>query len=326
MKVLITGHRGFIASNLPRAFEGLGHEVVNPASIGLQHVLQTGEHCVFQNSEQDWERELRRLNIDVIIHNAAAVGTDVVALNPSFATQTNVTGTYNICRAADKTGIPVLFLGTTVIYDTVRYQDVPIVETSAHAPRTFYGSLKLAGEHVVRSHCKRWSIVRPLFCYGGVGDNNSLIAKGFYGAATGKQQIDMFLDPNKVKDYMRVEDFCDAVATVAHRGMWGEDWNVAAETPETTGKIVELMSAIACKDLTGVVQWYPGTDYLGNHRLSSQKFRDASGWTPKHSLCGGLEKSWDDIQRNLGSTEYNPLRYLEAAKNRGLDLTQFFNQ
>ena len=125
---------------------------------------------------------------------------------------------------------------------------------------------------------------------------------------------------------LRVEDFCDAVATVAHRGMWGEDWNVAAETPETTGKIVELMSAIACKDLTGVVQWYPGTDYLGNHRLSSQKFRDASGWTPKHSLCGGLEKSWDDIQRNLGSTEYNPLRYLEDAKNRGLDLTQFFNQ
>jgi|694.fasta_scaffold101577_4 nucleoside-diphosphate-sugar epimerase len=326
MKVLITGHRGFIASNLPRAFRELGHEVINPQDISLSQQLPTGEHCVYGNSEQSWEAELRRLNVDVVVHNAAAVGTDVVALNPNFATLSNVTGTYNICRAADKADIPVLFLGTTVIYDTDRYQEAPIVESSHHAPRTFYGALKLAGEHVVRSHCKRWSIVRPLFCYGGVGDNNSLIAKTFYGAATGKQQIDMFLDPNKVKDYMRVEDFCDAVALVAHKGLWGEDWNVAAETPETTGKIVEMMSEIACKDLEGVVQWYPGTDYLGNHRLSSQKFRDASGWSPRHDLGGGLAKSWSDIQSNLGSTEYNPLKYLEDAKARGVDLTQFFNR
>jgi len=326
MKVLITGHRGFIASNLPKAFNDLGHDVISPNDVRLPIILVTGEHCVFNNSEEDWEKEIRRLGVDVVVHNAAVVGTDVVALNPTFATLSNVTGTYNVCRAADKAGIPVLFLGTTVIYDTDRYQNEPIMETSSHAPRTFYGSLKLSGEHIVRSHCKKWSIVRPLFCYGGVGDNNSLIAKGFYGAATGKQQIDMFLDPSKIKDYMRVEDFCDAVALVAHRGMWGEDWNVAAETPESTGKIVDMMSDIACKDLEGVVRWYPGTDYLGNHRLSSQKFRDASGWTPKFDLCGGLEKSWNDIQHNLGSTEYNPLRYLEDAKSRGLDLAQFFNR
>ena len=189
-----------------------------------------------------------------------------------------------------------------------------------------YGSLKLAGEHIVRAHSTKWSIVRPLFCYGGVGDNNSLIANGFFGAAHGKEKIDMFLDPKKIKDYMRVEDFCDAVATVVDKELWNDDWNVAAETPENTGRIVEMMSEISCKDLKGVVKWHPGTDYLGNHRLSSQKFRDASGWTPKFDLYGGLEKSWNDIQRNLGSTDYNPLRYLEDAKKRGIDLTQFFNR
>ena len=219
-----------------------------------------------------------------------------------------------------------MFLGTTVIYNTELYQGSWIAERSSHGPKTYYGALKLAGEHVVKSHVSKWSIVRPLFCYGGVGDNNSLIAKGFYGAATGKQQIDMFLDPNKIKDYMRVEDFCDAVATVVDKELWNDDWNVAAETPETTGKIVEMMSKISCKELKGVVKWHPGTDYLGNHRLSSQKFRDASGWTPKFDLYSGLEKSWNDIQRNLGSTDYNPLRYLEDAKNRGIDLKQFFNQ
>ena len=326
MKILITGHRGFIASNLPRAFKELDHEIINPNQLKLTHKLSTGEHCVYRNSEDDWARELKRLKVDVVIHNAAAVGTDVVALNPGEATLSNVTGTYNISRAAEKVGAAVLFLGTTVIYNTELYQSSWIAERSSHGPRTYYGSLKLAGEYIVKSHCSKWSVVRPLFCYGGVGDNNSLIAKGFFGAATGKQQIDMFLDPGKIKDYMRVEDFSDAVATVVDKELWNNDWNVAAETPETTGKIVEMMSAIACKELKSVVRWHPGTDYLGNHRLSSQKFRDASGWSPKHDLYNGLEKSWNDIQRNLGSTDYNPLRYLEDAKNRGIDLKQFFNQ
>lgn len=326
MKILITGHRGFIASNLPRAFKELDHEIVNPNQLKLTHKLSTGEHCVYRNSEDDWARELKRLKVDVVIHNAAAVGTDVVALNPGEATLSNVTGTYNISRAAEKARAAVLFLGTTVIYNTELYQSSWIAERSTHGPRTYYGSLKLSGEYIVKSHCSKWAVVRPLFCYGGVGDNNSLIAKGFFGAATGKQQIDMFLDPGKIKDYMRVEDFSDAVATVVDKELWNNDWNVAAETPETTGKIVEMMSAIACKELKSVVRWHPGTDYLGNHRLSSQKFRDASGWSPKHDLYNGLEKSWNDIQRNLGSTDYNPLRYLEDAKNRGIDLKQFFNQ
>lgn len=327
MKILITGHRGFIASNLPKSFEELDYEVIKPSRLNLPHKLgTTGEPCVYRNSEDDWAREIKRLGVDVVVHNAAVVGTDVVALNPTEASLSNVNGAYNICRAAEKAGAAVLYLGTTVIYNTELYQSSWIAERSAHAPRTFYGSLKLAGEHIVRSHSTKWSIVRPLFCYGGVGDNNSLIAKGFYGAATGKQQIDMFLDPNKIKDYMRVEDFCDAVVTVVDKELWNDDWNVAAETPENTGKIVEMMSQISCKDLKSVVKWHPGTDYLGNHRLSSQKFRDASGWTPKFDLYSGLEKSWNDIQHNLGSTDYNPLRYLEDAKKRGVDLKQFFNQ
>ena len=100
MKILITGHRGFIASNLPHAFADLDHEVIDSDRLRLRHMLPTGEHCVYRNSEDDWAREIKRLKIDVVVHNAAAVGTDVVALNPDEATLSNVSGTYNICRAA----------------------------------------------------------------------------------------------------------------------------------------------------------------------------------------------------------------------------------
>lgn len=326
MNVLITGHSGFIASNLVRSFVCAGHNVVPHTSISLPFVLKTGEHCVFRNESKAWEDEFNRLGVDLVVHNAAVVGTDVVALNPDDATLSNVTGTYNICRAADRCNIPVLYLGTTVIYDTARYQKCEIIEDSLRGPTTLYGSLKLAGEHIVKSHCKKWAIARPLFCYGGVGDNNSLIAKGFFAAIAGKKDVDMFLDPTKVKDYMRVEDFCDAVALIGDRQLWGEDWNVSAETPHSTGDIINMMSKISGYNIADVVKWYPATDYLGNHRLSSQKFREIACWTPKYDLYSGLEKSWNDLLINRDSTGYNPLQYLEAARLKGLDLTQFFNQ
>jgi len=326
MRVLITGQNGFIASNLPRALNKLGHDVISLSNIKLPHVLATGEHCIHRNNESLWENEMSWLGVNVVIHNAAMVGTDVVALNPEEATLSNVAGTYNICRAANKLKIPVLYIGTTVIYDTSKYQDTAIVETSDLAPTTLYGSLKLASEFIVKSHCRKWAIVRPLFCYGGIGDNNSLIAKGFYGALKNKTQIDMFLDKTKIKDYMRVEDFCDAVALVLDKGLWGQDWNVAAETPQTTGDVVSMMGSVSGMNYDNIVKWHPATDYLGNHRLSSQKFRDASGWSPKFTLYGGLEKSWSDIQSNLGASGYNPLQYLEDAKSRNIDLTQFFNR
>ena len=202
MRVMITGEEGFIAKNLPASFEALGHEFVSLLNNKSLTCLDTGEPCVYRNTEDQWAEELSKNEVDLIVHNAAVVGTDVVALNSSESTQSNVTGTYNICRAARKLNIPVCYIGTTVIYDTAAYQRNVIHETSVRYPRTLYGIQKRASEDIVMSVCKDYNIVRPLFAYGGVGDMNSLISKTFYAATKGVEEIDMFLDPSKIKDYM----------------------------------------------------------------------------------------------------------------------------
>ena len=207
MNVLITGENGFIARNLAKSFAKVGEEIVTLASEDLERTA-AGEVCVWRNSESTWAKILAENKIGLVVHNAAVVGTDVVALNPYEATHSNVTGTYTICRAANSLGVPVCYMGTTVIYDTKLYQDSQIVETSTLGPNTLYGAHKLASEYIVKSHCDRWLIMRPLFAYGGVGDMNSLIAKSFFAALDDSvDSIDMFLDPTKTKDYLHVEDF-----------------------------------------------------------------------------------------------------------------------
>ncbi len=324
MRVLVTGEKGFIAQNLPKSFEKLGSSVVNTDSLAGFERISTGEICVHRNSSEKWADLFVNENIDAVIHNAAKVGTDVVALDHTESVLTNVDGTYNIITAANIAKIPVCYMGTTVIYDTPKYQDSAITETSEQSPNTLYGALKQVSETILRSQAKQWSIIRPLFAYGGVGDMNSLVAKSFYShlRRSGKQ-LDMFLDPQKKKDYLHVEDYCDAVATACVGDFWCDDFNVAAETPYTVGEIVDMMSDACGKDLSYMISWKPETDYLGNHVLSTEKFRKASGWSPQIPLKSGIIRSWRSILSNRDE-DYNPLKHLEEASDRGIDLTQFF--
>ena len=323
MRVLITGEAGFIAKNLRETFEGLGHEVTSVDDANVLKLSKTGEMCVHRNSPEAWTWHLQNLSVDVVVHNAAVVGTDVVALDPAEAALSNVVGCYNLSLACKAAGIPICYMGTTVVYDTAKYQTSSITELSSKNPVTFYGCQKLAGEHIISSHAKDWMVIRPLFAYGGRGDMNSLIAKSIYACLTDREQIDMFLDPTKIKDYLHVQDFCEAVTLACERGLWGDDYNIAAETPLRTLTILEMLSEIVSNKLTGIIKWHPKTDYLGNHMLSSEKFRSKTGWSPKIDLRTGISKVHQTIS-NMG-TEYNPLTHLDRAEKEGIDLTQFFN-
>ena len=120
---------------------------------------------------------------------------------------------------------------------------------------------------------------------------------------------------------MHVYDFADGVLTAIQQQLWMSDWNIAAETPCNTGDIVNMIEKICNLDLTGVIQWHTKTDYLGNHRLSSKSFRSISGWSPCISLGEGIEMTFESILKAEG---YNPLRYLEEAKRRNIDLTEYY--
>jgi len=325
MRIFITGEKGFIGRNLVERMKQYDDMefvtgILSAASQNM-HYHKAGEPCVHLNDVATWKEFFSKHNVDVVIHNAAAVGTDVVALDPIKSTSTNVAGTYNICRAAKQLNIPVCYMGTTVIYDTKKYQYETIKEDSSRGPHTLYGCQKLCAEDIVKSQTNKWMIVRPLFAYGGIGDMNSLIAKSIYASLNEKKDIDMFLDPEKIKDYMHVNDYCDAVLTAIDRDLWNNDWNVAAETPLKTGEIIDMIQTLTGKDLTDTVRWHPKTDYLGNHMLSSWKFRKASGWSSKIDLTTGINMSFESI---VGAEGYNPLRYLEEAKARYIDLTKFY--
>ena len=99
MNIFITGEKGFIGRNLVRKLKDFNFdhvpsdaEITTPNDIDLKF-HKPGELCVHQNDITAWKEFFFRNKVDVVIHNAAVVGTDVVALNATKATLTNVAGT-----------------------------------------------------------------------------------------------------------------------------------------------------------------------------------------------------------------------------------------
>jgi nucleoside-diphosphate-sugar epimerase len=325
MKIGITGEKGFIAVNFAKELENLGHEFVsfdNSYAMDNMNYTKTNEVCVYSNDVNDWVELFKNCEIDAVVHNAAVVGTDVVALNPDQAVCTNVLGTTKITEAANIAGILNVYIGTTVIYDTYRYQDTDITEESALYPRTNYAVQKLAGEQIVRNNADNYLIVRPLFAYGGKGDMNSLISKTLYGVKNNISNIDMFLNPEKIKDYMHVNDFCYNVIKLMETDIRNDDFNITAENPHNTQEIVSLMEEVTGQDLTSVIKWHPKTDYLGNHRLTNQKYITAIGSSRTRSLKEGIRESWESIIES--DNTFNPLKHLQQAKREDVDLVRHY--
>lgn len=304
MKVCITGQNGFIGRNLVKAvsdWPSLDYVPLLYEDGGEVDILDVDLVEMFEG-------------VDVVVHNAAIVGTDVVNLQGGLATKVNVIGTQHVVECANAVGARVVLIGTTAAYDVEKYQEKWLTEDSAQNPTSLYGIQKFAQEMIVKRLAKRWQIVRPLFCFGGEGDMNSLIAKVVYGSLFAPDTpVHMHLDPTMYKDWLYVTDFCDAVCIAICQGAEGDHWNVSRETPRTPFEVVDAIQ-YELRRHTGYelceIVWHPEHDYMGNHRLDSSKFRHQFNWTPSVPFPDGLKFAIESISKSTDS-QYNPLKWMK---------------
>lgn len=157
MKIAITGGSGFIGTRLIQNLKAAGHECViidlrdaNPCDVlDLPTLTQRLSGC------------------DAIYHLAAEHADDVFPRSRYY--DVNVTGTKNVCTAADANGITrILFTSSFAVYGL----DVETPnELSKPAPFNDYGQSKLEGEEVLRAwaaandHAKL-TIIRPVVVFG----------------------------------------------------------------------------------------------------------------------------------------------------------------
>jgi nucleoside-diphosphate-sugar epimerase len=151
MKVLVTGHRGYVGSRLIEVLKDGGHHVTG-CDLGLF------EGCEWESPVQADESlvaDVRELTphalegYDCVMHLAAISNDPMGELQPELTFAVNRDGSVVLARAAKEAGVPrFLFAGSCSVYG--KSGTLPVDEAGVLAPRTAYARSKVEAEEQIK--------------------------------------------------------------------------------------------------------------------------------------------------------------------------------
>jgi len=266
------------------------------------------------------ENIIRENNIDTLFHFAAESHVDRSIFGPSEFIQTNIIGTFTLLEAFKQFWIDdkafssedVRFhhISTDEVYGTLETDDPPFSELTPYAPNSPYAASKASSDHLVRSFGHTYglpiSITNCSNNYGPVQFPEKLIPLIVLNAIMGKN-LPIYGDGQQIRDWLYVEDHCDAILRVVNNGIPGETYNVGGGNQPTNLEIVEMICAILDarlpespfiphKSLIRHIDDRPGHDR--RYAIDSSKIQTELGWNPRQSLKSGLQKTVDWYIRN----------------------------
>jgi dTDP-4-dehydrorhamnose reductase len=157
MKILITGHKGMLGSDLMDTLGG-EHQVTG---VDLEE-MDVGD--------LEFTRQtLRGLTPDLVIHTASYNAVDDAETNWKEAFRVNAVGTQNVALAAHEVGAALVHFSTDYIFDGTK--TTPYEEWDMPNPQGVYARSKAASEWMVRALIPEHFIVRVSWLVGHRGKN-----------------------------------------------------------------------------------------------------------------------------------------------------------
>jgi nucleoside-diphosphate-sugar epimerase len=175
MRILITGAQGFVGQHLANEFVNKGHTVFLLDQKTIPNISDSSGTSIEADigSYAALERVFQSSKPETVYHLAAVTGVAVSYEQEELCLRTNVLGTYNVVKAAVKSGASrIIFASSREVYGETRGRSTR--EDAETRPNNLYGLSKLMGEEIVKWHCKigdcRYVILRITNVYGPGGE------------------------------------------------------------------------------------------------------------------------------------------------------------
>ena len=331
--ILVTGGAGFIGSNFIRYLQQAEPDAVSvnldalTYAANLENLRNLPAPNRYRFIEGDIcnrelvDRILGEYKIDTIVHFAAESHVDRSIHAPAKFVQTNIVGTFTLLDAArqawaiDKT-VPIELarfhhVSTDEVYGSLSPGDASFTETMPYAPNSPYAASKASSDHLVRAYFHTYGLpVTITNCsnnYGPYQFPEKLIPLAILNALGGRP-LPIYGDGMQVRDWLYVEDHCEAILQVIRRGQLGETYNVGGDNQPPNIQVIKAICAILDEllpdsshaphdQLCYFVADRPGHDR--RYSMNIDKIRQGLGWRPKEDLHSGLRKTVQWYLHNL---------------------------
>ena len=302
MKLLVTGGLGFIGSNFIlntlKNDEKISITNIDAELLGSDHnnllELKNSSNYHFVKGNITNRNLMEELigNSDVVINFAAETFVDRSILDANQFLVSNIRGTYTILEILRKQKKRLVQISTDEVYGSL--ENGSATEDFRYNPSNPYAATKASAELLVNSYVKTYDldcvITRCTNNYGPRQFYEKLIPKTIFLANQDKK-IPIYGTGKNIRDWIFVDDHCEAVYNVLLNGKSGESYNISSnnELDNTTivKKILEIMNKSG--NLIEFVDDRPGHDL--RYSLDSSKIRKSLKWAEKTTFQEGLEKT-----------------------------------
>ncbi|MEK6698658.1 MAG: dTDP-glucose 4,6-dehydratase [Nitrospirota bacterium] len=334
--ILVTGGAGFIGSNFIRHVLGrtdftgtvVNYDTLTYAGnlMSLADIAGTfgGKSYFFERGDiRDFDKvtaAFGKYRINAVVHFAAESHVDRSIFGPKDFVETNINGTFSLLEAARRswgTRKDVRFhhISTDEVYGSLGDNGF-FFETTPYDPRSPYSASKAASDHLVRAYFHTYGLpVTISNCsnnYGPYQFPEKLVPLMIVNAVEGKD-LPLYGDGKNVRDWLYVDDHCEALWLILEKGAAGETYNIGGECEKRNRDVVnticELLEELyplrenipirkrtppvhRYKDLITFVPDRPGHDR--RYAINCEKIKKDLGWKPKYAFADGLKDtiSW----------------------------------
>ncbi len=304
MKILVTGGLGFIGSNfiLKILNEKQKNSVVNVDAelFGSNHQnlesVKNHENYIFVKGNITNRHLMEDLisECDAVVNFAAEsfVDRSIADANPFLVS--NIRGTFTILDIIKEQKKRLIQISTDEVFGSL--ESTTAKENSRFNPSSPYAATKAAAELLVNSYIVTYDcdcvITRCTNNYGSRQFPEKLIPKTLILASQNKK-IPIYGEGKNIRDWIFVDDHCEAVYNVLLNGKSGESYNISANNEVDNLTIVKKILEILDKpqDLIKSVEDRPGHDF--RYSLDSSKIRSQLNWSENTNFDDGLKKTVD---------------------------------
>lgn len=305
-KVLITGHEGFLGSNLTRQLLARGAKIVGlDIKVDRKETIFTQDEyrqfITIKGSVTDFslvKKIIAQYKIETVFHIAAEAIVGRSLKDPLNTFQANIEGTWNILEACRQLGTAEAIVVASSDKAYGSHKILPYKEDAPLIGNHPYDVSKSCADLIVYTYYHTYNLPVAVTRCGniyGPGDfNYSRIIPDAMRCLHYGRTLLIRSDGKFTRDYVYVDDIVNGYILLAEKlkklKLAGEAFNISDENPISVLKLLAQINKLSGKKLDYKILNQAKYE-IRDQYLASGKVRRVLGWKPEYTLGQGLERT-----------------------------------